>query len=309
MKRVVSISLGSSSRDHVAEAQILGEKITVERRGTDGDMQKAIELIRELDGTVDAFGMGGIDLHVRAGTRKYVLKDALKLLHAAKITPMVDGGGIKDTWEYRVISVLEKDYGIPFRGRKALLVQGVSRYGMALGLIEAGARVTFGDLAFTLGVPLAIRSLGTLNVLASIIAPIACRMPISVLYPTGQKQQENKPRFPGLYEENEIICGDFLYIKQCLPLDVSGKTFLTNTITRDDVELLRSRGARLLITISPELDGRSFGANVLEAILIALAGKRPEELGRDGYFEMLERMNLKPRIQELQPGLTLTGNA
>jgi len=144
-----------------------------------------------------------------------------------------------------------------------------------------------------------LHSLWTLNILASIIAPIACRLPISVLYPTGEKQKENKPRFPAMYADNEFICGDFLYIKQYMPLDVTGKTFLTNTITRGDVEFLKARGARLLVTISPELDGRSFGANVMEAILIALAGKRPEELGRDGYFEMLERMNLKPRVQLL----------
>lgn len=300
MKRVVSISLGSSSRDHVAETEILGERVSIERRGTDGDLQKAVELIRQLDGSVDAFGMGGIDLHVRAGTRKYVLKDALKLLQAAKVTPIVDGGGIKETWEYRVISVLEKEYGVSFRGRTALLVQAVSRYGMALGLIEAGARVTFGDLAFTLGLPVGLKSLATLNLLASVIAPIACRMPISVLYPTGKQQQEGRPRFHKLYEDNEFICGDFLYIKQHMPLDVTGKTFLTNTITQDDVGLLRSRGARLLITISPELGGRSFGANVLEAILVALAAKRPDELGQEGYFSMLEQMGLKPRVQELQ---------
>lgn len=300
MKRVVSISLGSSSRDHLAETEMLGEKVLIERRGTDGDLERAIGLIKELDGKVDAFGMGGIDLHVRAGARKYVLRDALKLLQAARLTPIVDGGGIKDTWEYRVISILERDYGIAFAGRTALLVQAVSRYGMALGLIEAGARLTFGDLAFTLGLPVAIRSLGALNLLASIIAPIACRMPISVLYPTGKRQQESKPRFQRMYEDNEIICGDFLYIKQHMPSDMTGKTLLTNTITADDVRFLQSRGVKLLITVSPEVGGRSFGANVLEAILVALAGVRPEDLGQDGYFRMLDRMDLRPRVQELQ---------
>jgi hypothetical protein len=212
---------------------------------------------------------------------------------------MVDGGGIKDTWEYKVISILEQEYGMPFKGRTATIVQAVSRYGMALGLLDAGAKVTFGDLAFTLGWPIYIRSLSTLNFVASIIAPIAARMPISVLYPTGSKQTENKPKFPELYA-SEYICGDFLYIKQHMPLDMSGRTLLTNTVTAKDVEELKQRGVKALVTISPEMQGRSFGANVLEAILIALSGRRPEELTEQDYFTMLERMNVRPRVQPLQ---------
>jgi len=36
MKRVVSVSLGSSRRDHKATLQLLGQEVTVERIGTDG---------------------------------------------------------------------------------------------------------------------------------------------------------------------------------------------------------------------------------------------------------------------------------
>jgi hypothetical protein len=280
----------------------MGEKFIIERRGTDGDMAKAVELIGELDGKVDAFGMGGIDLYVNAGKHKrYVIRDALKLLHAAKVTPIVDGGGIKDTWEYKVISVLEREHGIVFKGRKCMIVQGVSRYGMALGLIEAGAQVSFGDLAFTLGLPIAIRSIGALNFIASLVTPLVSRMPISWLYPTGSKQQEDKPRFEGMYRENEFICGDFLYIKRHMPHDMSGKTLLTNTVTAKDVELLRERRVSRLITVSPELNGRSFGANVLEAMLVAAAGKRPEQLTEQDYFDVIERMGLKPRVLDLGP--------
>ncbi|MFY9271602.1 MAG: hypothetical protein WAO37_01165, partial [Thermacetogeniaceae bacterium] len=79
MKRVVSVSLGSSKRDHKVEAEFLGEKFVIERIGTDGDMERAIEVIRELDGKVDAFGMGGIDLYLVAGNRRYALREAKKI--------------------------------------------------------------------------------------------------------------------------------------------------------------------------------------------------------------------------------------
>jgi len=301
LKTIVSISLGSSARDHVAETEILGETFRIERRGTDGDLQRAVSLIEELDGKVDAFGMGGIDLYVHAGKdKRYIIRDALRLVRAAKITPMVDGGGVKDSWEYRVIEVLHNDYGLQFAGRTALVVQGVSRYGMSLGLLNAGAKVTFGDLAFTLGLPWPIRSIGTLNVVASIVAPVVARLPISMLYPTGAKQDVDQPKFPRLYAGNEFICGDFLYIKKHMPLDMSGKTLITNTVTAKDVELLRSRGVACLITTSPELNGRSFGANVLDAMVVAIAGRPPDQISEADYLEIIERMGLKPRVQDLQ---------
>jgi hypothetical protein len=62
MKRAVSISIGSSKRNKAVEVNLLGEMVRIERIGTDGDMELAAKKFQELDGTVDAFGVGGADL-------------------------------------------------------------------------------------------------------------------------------------------------------------------------------------------------------------------------------------------------------
>ena len=49
MKRAVSISLGSSKRDKAVEVELLGERVRIERIGTDGDMAKAQRMFAELD--------------------------------------------------------------------------------------------------------------------------------------------------------------------------------------------------------------------------------------------------------------------
>ena len=72
MKHVVSISLGSSSRNLQLKQSF--ERNSKSNIGTDGDKKKAIQLIEELDGKVDAFGMGGIDC-ICIG-KKSTLKDA-----------------------------------------------------------------------------------------------------------------------------------------------------------------------------------------------------------------------------------------
>lgn len=296
MKRVVSVSLGSSSRDHAVQVEILGESFSVERIGTDGSMEKAIRLIKDLDGQVAAFGLGGIDLYIYAGSKRYVLKDAEKIAAAARITPIVDGSGLKNTLERRVIRQLAKQKEFYLKGRQVLLVCGADRFGMAQALTEEGAQVTFGDLAFGLGIPLPLKSLKSLERVATVIAPIICRMPFKYLYPTGKKQEANNPRFGSLYQDADIIAGDFLFIKKHMPENLNNKIILTNTVTSADIDELKSRGLKTLITTTPELQGRSFGTNVMEGVIVALAGRRPEQLLPSDYEEILDRLDLKPRI-------------
>ena len=74
MKRIVSVSLGASERNHKVTAEIMGETVEIERIGTDGDLSRAISLLQELDGKVDAFGIGGIDIYIHAGNRRYILR-------------------------------------------------------------------------------------------------------------------------------------------------------------------------------------------------------------------------------------------
>lgn len=301
MKRVVSVSLGSSRRDHSVKTTILGQEFSIERRGTDGDKKKAIQLIRELDGVVDAIGLGGINLYLVAGNRRLVIRDAVKLAEAATRTPVVDGTGLKLTLEKRVIQHLESQGIITFKDRVALVVVGVDRFSMAEAMVAAGARVILGDLMFALGLPFPLRSLRALDLAAMLLGPVASRLPIDFLYPTGKKQDDSRsqPRFGRYYREADIIAGDYHFVKSHMPRDMKGKIIITNTVTSDDVEDLRTRGVKILVTTTPEMNGRSFGTNVIEGVLVALAGKGLESLGSDDYCRLLDQIGFQPRVLSL----------
>jgi hypothetical protein len=300
VKKVVSVSLGSSKRNHKVETEILGEKFTIERIGTDGSLARASELIREFDGRVDAFGLGGTDLYICAGKKRYVIREAKRLAKAATKTPIVDGSGLKNTLERKTIKYLHEKENIDFSGKNVLLVCAVDRFGMAESFESCGAKMTYGDLMFGLGIPVPVYSLNTLNKIAGIIAPIVCQLPFKYLYPTGSKQEENdKKRFEKYYKMADIIAGDFHYIKKHLPDNLPGKTIITNTVTLSDIEALRNAGVEKLITTTPNLDGRSFGTNVMEAVLVALSGKKPQEISVQDYENLLDKMNFVPRIEHL----------
>jgi len=132
--------------------------------------------------------------------------------------------------------------------------------------------------------------------------PMVARLPYQVLYPVGDKQDDcsKQQKFTKYYDEADIIAGDFLYIKKHLPEFIDNKIIITNTVTSWDVELLRERGAHLLVTSTPELNGRSFGTNIMEAVLVAASGKRPEDLTISDYHSMIKKIGILPRIEYLQ---------
>ena len=90
MRRAVSISLGSSKRNKSVELTLLGETVRIERIGTDGDMEKAAQMFKELDGKVDAFGVGGADLGLMVEGKWYPLYSVSPMIRFVKHTPVAE---------------------------------------------------------------------------------------------------------------------------------------------------------------------------------------------------------------------------
>ena len=277
----------------------MGQRFSVERIGTDGDMGKMIRFIRENDGKVDAFGLGGMDLYIQAVDRRYTLREAQKVANAAKITPIVDGSGLKNTLERRVVEYLFKETDLFSERKKVLVICAMDRFGLAHSLEQAGCDMRYGDVAYILNVPYLLKTLSSLAFIARLLVPVIRLLPMSMIYPTGKKQETVKPRYPRFFMEADVIAGDFHFIRRYMPPELPGKVIITNTVTSDDLEMLRHKGVRTLVTTTPEIEGRSFGTNVMEALLVAFTGSK-KELKPQEYYLLLKELDLKPRIVDLQ---------
>ncbi len=300
MKHIVSVSLGSASRDHHARIELLGEEFDIRREGMDGSLDRALARLRELDGTVDAIGLGGIDVYLYAGSERYALRDGLKLLRAVKHTPVVDGSGLKNTLEREAVAYLERDLGMTLRDTRVLMVSALDRFGMAQALVAAGADVIFGDFIFALDLDRPVRGLDEFEEMARRYLPDACKLPFQFFYPTGKKQDRPpQPKYPEYYDDADIIAGDFHFMRQYMPDRLDGKFVLTNTVTGRDIEELRARGVATLVTTTPDFAGRSFGTNVVEAALIALLGKTTADVTEGEYGDVLAALALRPRVVHL----------
>ena len=303
MKKILSISLGSESRDHSTVQEFLGEKCEISRKGYNADLEKAIEAYKEYDGKVDAFGVGGIEFFLGVGKRRYYFREARKIRAAVRKSKIGDGNGVKGLLVRRALQALEaklNEEGKTLKGMKALKTNAVDRYVMAAALVEAGCDTTFGDLMFSLNIPIPIRSLSGVRILAATLLPFITKMPFKWFYPLGSEQDNDpEPKWTKYYNEATVIAGDFVSIRASMPDDLTGKIIVTNTTTAKNIEELRERGLHILVTTTPRLEGRSFGTNVMEATLRALIDKPDDKITEADFLDLIERIPLEPNIEVL----------
>ena len=290
MRKAVSISLGSSERDKEVTVVLNGVEVNIHRMGTDGDVAKARQLFTELDGKVDCLSVGGVDLYLPLGDREYPLYAALDLVKGVKTTPVVDGRGLKHTLERRVFELAKPMLSEIPHFQQAFIPVVVDRPGLGEAASEVSNRVIIGDLMVALGIPIPIYGMKSYAKVARWMLPVVSHFPMSMLFYGSNKNEVLKPKFVKFWEESDLLAGDFLFMRKYVPRDLTGKWVVTNTTTEKNVEFLRERGVKMLITTTPSYEGRSFGTNMMEAALTAYAG-----LGR-----VLTKVELNLLIDELK---------
>jgi len=299
LKTVVSVSLGTSQRDKQQTVDLLGDTFSIERRGTDGDMAKFAKTFTELDGKVDALGVGGADIYLRLPGRVYAFRQIKNIVDAVHFTPVVDGGGLKHTLERETIRQLQREGVIDFAKLKVLMVSAVDRFGMAQAMEEALAQVTYGDLMFGLGIPIPMRKYKSVITFGKILLPIITQLPFKWFYPTGKQQEERKPKYPAEFLRADVIAGDWHYIRRYMPDKLPGRTIITQTIRKADLDFLKSAEVKRVITTTPEMGGETFATNVMEGVIVAHLGKKVADLTEQDYLDTLRKLGWKPNVIDL----------
>ena len=126
-----------------------------------------------------------------------------------KSTPVVDGSGVKNTLERKTIEYLQENGIVDFTDKKVLMVCAVDRFGMAQSIAKLTKKVVFGDLMFSLGVPMPMKSYSAVRVVASILLPIVTRLPFQVVLSDRRKAGKDRAEvWAEYYEWADVIAGD-----------------------------------------------------------------------------------------------------
>ena len=300
MPIISSFSLGNSHRDHTVCVRLLGETFTIERVGTNGSMEALARLIQANDGRSAIITIGGLHRHLVVDDREWPFRESDAIYSLARRTPVVDGRDFRRWVEPEFVRRLYAAGAIR-REQSVLFPVSANRLEMADAFLACGAReVLFGDLIFGLGLPFGmIRSNERAKRTIRALAPVLRRVPYGWLYPLGERQDEILSRGKRFLERTDVLAGDFHGIRRFLIPDLTKKTIVTNTVTNEDRKLLQARGLARLVTFSPGFDGRTFGTNVMQGIVLWFLQRDGLEVNRANYLEVTKALGIDLVIDDL----------
>jgi predicted amino acid dehydrogenase len=303
MKRVISLSLGTSERDYEVTTKFLGQDFFIKRMGTDGDANEMVELLYDWEQQADAIGLAGIKFPSVLGfKRKAEKRDVrIKELSSELKIPVTTGeafGNVAKEWVARYVQETEKKL---FTNARVLVLSGMTDYSVAAVLNGYTDNLQFADPVFDHGIPKFINSLKDMELYGKGVHDVLSLTPAKVISTSLPLVNEwNKYILRKAMQKATVIVvpyeGFYTYLDKCTPEELGGKIILTSTAYDDRVEFLKKRGVDVIVDATPMILDRMVQVDVLEAMIIAALGKKDSTLNNDDLLEVISEQGIHPRI-------------
>jgi len=295
MKKVVTVSLGSSKQDFKFETEFLGERFQVKRLGADNDTTKAWELMRRHQTQADAIGLSEIGDHWNVGQSTVMNKATEKLLNVVTRVPATTGARLRRLLQVRAVRHVQHALGNYFNNNITLFFSGARNWDMAQALSDYTPNLNFADALVQTGAPKMLTSLQQLELYAKghDIALSGKRGEILEGLLPGFKSN----RLSAAVAKAHLVVGTYAEIKAVgNAANLEGKTIITSAVDEDRMAFFKQCKVNLVIDVSPQLFERVVGVNVIEAMILASLGKPEEEVSDDDLNEILDELDIKPRL-------------
>ncbi|MBH9579037.1 saccharopine dehydrogenase NADP-binding domain-containing protein [Inhella proteolytica] len=295
MKKVITVTLGSSQQDFSFKTRFLGQDFEVQRLGADDDLTQAWELLRRHQAEADAVGLGEIGDHYQVGLNSVVNKETRRLLNVVTRVPATTGATLRRLLQVRAVRHVQHELGNYFNNNIVLFLSGMRNYDMAVALSEYTKNLNFADALFQTGAPTMLHSLEQLELFAKGTRWVLPGKPREIL--EASLSGLKKRKVMSEVERAHLIVGTFAEIKAVGNADnLNGKTVITSAVDDDRLKFFKQCKVNLVIDVSPKLFDQVVGINVIEAMILAALGKPPEAVSDDDFTEILDELQIAPRL-------------
>ena len=304
MKKIISVSLGDSSLDSHFRTRFLGESFQVSRVGTDGDVKRAVQFIREAREDADVIGLGRVHEHYTVGTDTFIRPETRKLERIADSTPVTTGARLREIVQEWTLRTAQAELGNIFNNARVLFLSGTLNYRLASVMAEFTDNLSFADPIAQFGLPNLLHSLGALELYASGTHPILrFQGGKSVLASVTPMRFLNHMVLRRAVKDAHVVVAPYEQLEHYDSEELAGKTVVTSTVSDSRLEALGEKGVRLVLDCSIQPFKHTVGLNVVEAMVMAALDKGAEAVTHDDYLEIFTDLELKPRILYPTPGL------
>lgn len=295
VKKVVTVTLGDSKHDFEFETEFLGQRFQVQRLGADDDVGKAWELMRRQQATADAVALGDLGDHYQVGLRTVINKETKRLLNVVTRVPATSGATLRRLLQVRAVRQVQKELGSYFNNNIVLFLSGMRNYDMAVALADYTKNLTFADAVLQTGAPAMLGSLEQLELFAKGVRWVLPGKPREILEASLSGLKRRK--LMSEVERSHVIVGTYAEIKAVGTVgNLAGKTLITSAVDDERLAFFKRCKVNLVIDVSPKLFDHVVGVHTLEAMMLAAIGLPPEEVSDDDFSEMLDELNVKPRL-------------
>ncbi|HWR68816.1 MAG TPA: dehydrogenase [Desulfomonilia bacterium] len=303
MKRIISISLGTSDRDYEITTKFLGQDFFIKRMGTDGDAGEIVELLYDWENHADVIGLAGIKFPSKIGLQRKTAKRDVRIKELSKELkiPVTTGEAFRNVaqeWVARYVQETQKNF---FTNARVLVLSGMNDYSVAAVINGYTDNVQFADPVFDHGIPKFINSLKDMELYAKGVHDMLSLSPAKVISTSLPLVNEwNKYILRKAMQKATVIVvpyeGFYDYLAKCTPEELGGKIIITSTAYQDRVEFLKKRGVDVIVDSTPQILERMVQVDVLEAMIIAALDKKEDELTNDDLLEVISEQGIYPRI-------------
>lgn len=295
MKKVVTVSLGSSDQDFKFETDFLGHRFQIRRLGADDDTTEAWELMRRHQATADAIGLGEIGDHWHVGQSTVANKVTQRLLNVVTRVPATTGARLRRLLQVRAVRFVQHRLGSYFNNARVLFFSGARNWDMAEALSDYTPNLWFADALTQTGVPTLLTSLEQLELFAKGRKLVLDGKRGEIL--EGMLSDFKRSQLASAVGRAHVIVGTFAELHEVGSTDnLEGKTVITSAVDDERLKFFTDCKVNLVIDVSPKLFTRVVGTNVIEAMILAALGKSPEEVSDDDFNEIIDELAIEPRL-------------
>ncbi len=294
---VVNVSLAGSERDYDERATFLHRRFRLVRVGTDGDVDRAVALVRRwAEDGADAIAVSGV-----REAREHRLYDGTtdpldRLLGATDVAPVTDGHALSDVLQEWAVRHLETEMPGYLSNARTVVLGGPNHAQTVRALREYTDNLEFADPLLRLGIPETLESNPLIGLAAHLGTWPIRMLPAPLTSRIGTPGTRLSTALAHRAARDcDVVVATYDELDGFGLEELAGKTLVSSAVSDEQLAELAARGVDLVLDSVPQPLGKTVNTAVLEAMMVAVASGSGA-LTNDDLLEMIVSEGLEPRV-------------
>jgi predicted amino acid dehydrogenase len=293
MKEIMKLSFGEAKDNFDDILTLNGETVRVRSFGAGYDFNLARDIVKRFKDEVDAIALSGFPLDIKIHKKNFSHSMVQEIKKLASGTPIHDGNILRRSafpWALKKYVDIDKHF---LANKKVGFYTGLLQWNYLPSFEEHACEMSFADMYFSLGLPIALHGRPALEKFFKLNAPFLTRIKIKEKSIRDFSSIESTRLNMDKFLASDIFVVNETQLKFIHLNDLKGKSVIIDHADSQAEEILFKAGADKIIVLFPDqAAGQKYGLSVIEA---ALSLDEPDNLlTEESILNYLQETDTKP---------------